>query len=210
MPRSKEKSKQMRARSRAQILAAARRLFAERGYFSCRMSDIAREAGMSTGNVYWYFSSKEEVLKAVLADGFEAQEAVLRDAATHPGTNQEKLDYLVEQYVALCQERGDFFAISVALLGHSGVSFFQELGFDTPQLGARYHQYLSNIFAQGRTEGTVANLESDLLAMFFFSFFNGLMITYGDDWLTHPFPSIRAAVLRLLGGSVGGKETQDV
>ena len=65
MPRSKELSDQMRAHSQAQILAAARQLFATQGYFNCRVSEIAREASMSPGNVYWYFSSKEEVLKAV-------------------------------------------------------------------------------------------------------------------------------------------------
>jgi AcrR family transcriptional regulator len=34
--------------------------------------EIAREAGMSQGNVCWFFKSKEDLLKAVLADGFAA------------------------------------------------------------------------------------------------------------------------------------------
>jgi AcrR family transcriptional regulator len=42
MPRSKQASEQMRARSRAKILEAARRLFADQGYFSSKVAEIAR------------------------------------------------------------------------------------------------------------------------------------------------------------------------
>jgi AcrR family transcriptional regulator len=57
-PRSRDDSQATRAASRARILAAARTLFAERGFFACRVADVARRAGMSPGNVYWHFDSK--------------------------------------------------------------------------------------------------------------------------------------------------------
>jgi AcrR family transcriptional regulator len=47
------------------ILAAAFRLFATRGYAATMVADIAREAGVSPGNVYIYFRSKLEILYAI-------------------------------------------------------------------------------------------------------------------------------------------------
>jgi TetR/AcrR family fatty acid metabolism transcriptional regulator len=45
-----------------QIIEAAIRVFARKGYWSSRVSDIAREAGIAAGTIYLYFSTKEDVL----------------------------------------------------------------------------------------------------------------------------------------------------
>jgi AcrR family transcriptional regulator len=52
------------------LLAAAVRVFARRGYHTCRVSDIADEAGVSHGLVYHYFSSKDEVLETIFRDNW--------------------------------------------------------------------------------------------------------------------------------------------
>jgi AcrR family transcriptional regulator len=201
MPRSKEANEQMRAQSRAEILSTSRRLFAERGYFACKVSDIAREAGMSQGNIYWYFPSKEEVLKAILAEGFEAVDAALETAASHPGTGLEKLNSAVEQYIVLGQDGADFFTIFMSLLAHGGVPLLRALGFDTMQIGMGYHQRLADIIAQAQSEGSLEDIDPTILTMFFFSFFNGLIVTYDDVWLQLSPQLIQSAILRLLGGT---------
>jgi TetR/AcrR family fatty acid metabolism transcriptional regulator len=45
-----------------QIIDAAIRVFARQGYFSSRVTDIAREAGIAAGTIYLYFNTKEEIL----------------------------------------------------------------------------------------------------------------------------------------------------
>jgi TetR/AcrR family fatty acid metabolism transcriptional regulator len=50
------------------ILDAAVRVFARKGYHTCRGGDIAEEAGVAHGLLYHYFSSKEEVLETVFRD----------------------------------------------------------------------------------------------------------------------------------------------
>ena len=199
MPRSKQASEQMRAASQAKILSAARELFAERGYFNCRVSDIARQAGMSQGNVYWYFSSKEDILKTILAEGFEAVGAVLQEAQSYSGSGVEKLAYAAEQYVVLGKEVYEFFTVFLSLLLHGGEAFLQELGFDTPQIGQSYHHNLSIILTQAQSEGSIADIDPQILSMLFFGLLNGLIITYGDSWPTLPPELIRDAVLRLVG-----------
>lgn len=51
-------------RTRRQILETALRLFRERGYEGTTMRAIAEEAGVSLGNAYYYFKSKEHLIQA--------------------------------------------------------------------------------------------------------------------------------------------------
>jgi TetR/AcrR family transcriptional regulator, fatty acid metabolism regulator protein len=53
---------------RRQLLDAAVRVFARKGYHTCRVGDIAVEAGVAHGLLYHYFSSKEEVLQTIFRD----------------------------------------------------------------------------------------------------------------------------------------------
>jgi TetR/AcrR family transcriptional regulator, fatty acid metabolism regulator protein len=53
---------------RRQILDAAVRVFARKGYHTCRVGDIAEEAGVAHGLLYHYFTSKEEVLETVFRE----------------------------------------------------------------------------------------------------------------------------------------------
>jgi len=54
------------ARRRDQIVRAAVRLFAEQGYYTTTIQEIARAAGISTGLVYQYFGDKDDVLLLAL------------------------------------------------------------------------------------------------------------------------------------------------
>jgi AcrR family transcriptional regulator len=53
---------------RRQILEAAVRAFARKGYHACRVGEIAEEAGVAYGLVYHYFGSKEELLQTIFRD----------------------------------------------------------------------------------------------------------------------------------------------
>lgn len=64
------------------ILAAARALFAERGFRGTKLSDISREANVGLGNIYSYFPSKTHLLYAVYRPWFMARlDIIAREAA---------------------------------------------------------------------------------------------------------------------------------
>jgi AcrR family transcriptional regulator len=58
----------MKAERRAQLVGAASRLFAERGFRAVSMEDLAAEAGVSGPAVYRHFASKEALLADLLID----------------------------------------------------------------------------------------------------------------------------------------------
>jgi AcrR family transcriptional regulator len=65
--------------TRAAIIEAALRMFRETGYEATTMRAIAREAGVSTGNAYYYFGSKEELIREFYARNNAEHEAACRD-----------------------------------------------------------------------------------------------------------------------------------
>ena len=72
------------------LLDAAVRVFARKGYHTCRVGDIAEEAGVAHGLLYHYFASKEELLETVFrenwSDLLEAVKAV--EEAGEPAREQ--------------------------------------------------------------------------------------------------------------------------
>src|SRR5437899_12444356 len=56
---------------RAELLEAAVRVFAAKGFHASRVGDIAEEAGVAHGLLYHYFRSKEEVLETSFREGWE-------------------------------------------------------------------------------------------------------------------------------------------
>ena len=53
----------------SELTAAALELFVEKGFAATRLDDIAALAGVSKGTLYLYFSSKEDLFKAVIEEG---------------------------------------------------------------------------------------------------------------------------------------------
>ncbi|MDQ6821515.1 MAG: TetR/AcrR family transcriptional regulator [Actinomycetota bacterium] len=84
------------------ILDAAVRVFARQGFHTCRVADIADDAGVAYGLVYHYFSSKEEILDTLFLERWD----VMLDAITQADANEraprEKLraiaSFIVDSY----------------------------------------------------------------------------------------------------------------
>jgi AcrR family transcriptional regulator len=68
MPESTSRAERKRARNREALIAAARRLFAERGFAQTTIAEIAEAADLGFGTFYRYFPDKEAVLEAVFDD----------------------------------------------------------------------------------------------------------------------------------------------
>jgi AcrR family transcriptional regulator len=84
--------------TRQRILAAARGVFAERGYAVATMDEIAAAAGASKGALYHHFATKEELFRALLL-GHGAELAAFAVAVREAATFHDLLDRLVGQWL---------------------------------------------------------------------------------------------------------------
>ena len=84
------------------ILDAAVRVFARQGFHTCRVSDIADEAGVAYGLVYHYFQSKDEVLDTLFLERWELMLAAIDEIDAQPIGPREKLyaiaSFIVDSY----------------------------------------------------------------------------------------------------------------
>jgi TetR/AcrR family transcriptional regulator, fatty acid metabolism regulator protein len=80
---------------RRQILDAAVRAFARRGYEATRVGDVATEAGVAYGLVYHYFSSKEQLLETIFRDTWSQMLETIREIETEADPVREQLRKVV-------------------------------------------------------------------------------------------------------------------
>jgi len=87
---------------RRQILDAAIRVFARQGFHACRVSDIAREAGVAYGLVYHYFNSKEQVLNELFTERWSLLLTAIEEVDARPIAPRLKLDavagFIIDSY----------------------------------------------------------------------------------------------------------------
>ena len=56
-----------KSQRRDEIMAAAKEVFARKGFHDTTIADIAKQAGLAYGSIYWYFDSKDELFHALMA-----------------------------------------------------------------------------------------------------------------------------------------------
>jgi AcrR family transcriptional regulator len=79
-------SQEYRDARREQILAAAKRCFLRDGFHETSMQDLFAESGLSSGAVYRYFPSKEDMIAAIAEENLRDMAAVIHALATNrPG-----------------------------------------------------------------------------------------------------------------------------
>jgi AcrR family transcriptional regulator len=84
------------------ILDAAVHVFARRGFYRCRVSDVADEAGVAYGLVYHYFQSKDEILDTLFLERWNLMLEVIDEIDRREVPARDKLEqagsFIVDSY----------------------------------------------------------------------------------------------------------------
>src|SRR2546421_4428839 len=101
-----------KAHNRAKLLAAARRVFAEKGLGEATARDIVRETDLATGTFYNYFDSKEDAFRALLAELAERARRAVSAQRTKPGTTlEQRIHGAYLAYFELAVRDAELFAV---------------------------------------------------------------------------------------------------
>jgi AcrR family transcriptional regulator len=79
-----------KAENRAKLLAAAKKVFAEKGVGEATARDIVRETDLATGTFYNYFTDKDDCFRVLLDEASEVARAMARSQRMRPGRTIEE------------------------------------------------------------------------------------------------------------------------
>ena len=88
---------------RDEIAAIAKRLFAERGYVSTSMRDIAVATGLLPGSLYTHFKSKAKLVEEIVAVFYRDLLAAQEEASTHPGSSADRFRMMLRATYRVCE-----------------------------------------------------------------------------------------------------------
>jgi TetR/AcrR family fatty acid metabolism transcriptional regulator len=138
-----------RAAKRDRILDAAERVFAQRGFFTAKVADIAREAGVADGTIYLYFKSKDDLLISLFESRMERVNALLAAAVAGATTPRAKLMAFVTAYVGMIAEQPTAAEVLTIELRQS-TKFMREY---SAQRFGELLRLLAGVIAEGQAAG---------------------------------------------------------
>lgn len=94
--------------TRQQLLDAALKLFVRKGYAAARLSEIAREVGVTSGAIYWHFGSKQELLIALIEQEVGPYFTIITETLLADMPPLEKIRRLTRTMLEKIREDGKF------------------------------------------------------------------------------------------------------
>ena len=184
---------------REAILRSAIKVFAQKGYFNSKVSDIAGEAGIADGTVYLYFKSKEEILHSVFDRAMEEFIAEGRREIAAIESAENRLRKIAELHLErLGSDRDLAIVFQVELRGST--KFMEEFsggGF------AEYLEIIRQTIEDGQKDGT---FRKDLKPITVAKILYGALDEMVTNWILskreYPLAPMADEVLKIFFGGV--------
>ena len=120
-PRTEESNARIREEQKQRILAAARMIFAHKGYSDTKMMDIAAAAKVSYGLAYHYFKDKDEIFTKVIEEALDSAIALMRQAREMPGMPWEHLHWLTTRMLEGAQRQPEAYMVVMQAFANDAV-----------------------------------------------------------------------------------------
>lgn len=98
------------------IFDAAIREFSGNGYNGATMDNIAENAGVAKGTLYYHFKSKEEIFKYIITEGMELITEEVKGAADRQENDLDKLRAICKVQLSMVYKNKDFFKVVMSQL----------------------------------------------------------------------------------------------
>ena len=142
-----------RAAKRERILEAAERVFAQRGFYTAKVADIAREAGVADGTIYLYFKSKDDLLISLFESRIVRVNELLATAVAGQTRPRDKLTAFVRAYLQLIADQPTAAEVLTIELRQS-TKFMRE--YSAHRFGELLG-ILGNVIAEGQAAGELSD-----------------------------------------------------
>lgn len=143
----------------AALLAAARRLFARRGYDGTSLRAITGRARANLGAVTYHFGSKRALYHAVIASFVEPLRRRVDEAAASPGTPLDRIDAVIRAYFDYLGKNPDLPRLMVQELASGRTPAPPAL-----EMARHVLRTLAALFAEGQLDGSIRQGHPGLMA----------------------------------------------
>ncbi|RJR22765.1 MAG: TetR/AcrR family transcriptional regulator [Desulfobacteraceae bacterium] len=192
------------ARNRSQdkyyrIILAATRVFAKKGFFHSRISDIAKEAKVADGTIYIYFENKDAILIALFEEQMRAVlDNMVAQLAKEPDS-VKRLEIFACTHLELIEQNPDMAEIIQVELRQSG-KFMKEY---RNERFAQYLDLIADIVREGQASGI---FKEDVIPNVFKRAFFGALDEMSRFWVlsSRRHYDIRTAARQVSGYFIGG------
>jgi TetR/AcrR family transcriptional regulator of autoinduction and epiphytic fitness len=169
----------LRDERREQIKKAALKVFARRGLIGTKMSMIAKEAGISQGLSYRYYSSKDELFIALVKDAMEETAKAFATLGLMQGSSTEKIREFTIRMLDT-SNRHSFMLIQQVQTSDEVPEKAKDIVQQYPTTS--FIEQMFPIFKEGQEKGEFSKGDPAELLMLYFSVISGLMLLpYGVD-----------------------------
>jgi TetR/AcrR family fatty acid metabolism transcriptional regulator len=167
---------------RRQILDAAVRVFARQGYHSCRVSDIADEAGVAYGLVYHYFRSKDQVMNELFTERWSLLLAAIEEVDARDVTPREKLDAVAGFIIDSYRHDPELMQVIIVEVTRAANSFGRT---HLPEINSAYES-IAKIISDAQSGGVFrAEIDPLLASMWFYGAIEQLL----SGWVFEQVPA---------------------
>ncbi|MFL0251316.1 TetR/AcrR family transcriptional regulator [Clostridium neuense] len=103
-------------KTKRSIFESALKIFSNSGYSEATMDDIAINAGVAKGTLYYHFKSKEEIFKYVISEGMNVITEEMEEATKHITDPIQKIIAVCKVQFGLVYRNKDFFKVVMSQL----------------------------------------------------------------------------------------------
>ena len=188
----------------AELLGAARRVFAEKGFHAATVEDIAEAAGVAKGTVYLYYRSKQDVYWGALEHGITELHHELQTRLAAEETPDNKVRAFIEIKIRYFEMNRDFFRIYFSELG-SGLSHPAQMPPQFEQMYLRQARMLEEILQQGIECGSIRPIRTDTAAVAISDLIRGIIVQRLLGWSTKDVESDVSFVFDLVWRGIAAR-----
>ena len=173
---------------REEILSAAEKVFAAKGFFPTTMSDIARRAEFGTGTLYKYFKSKEELYFTLIDEKVEEINRLVKTELSQRNSAVEKIKKVLRLQFEFIERNRDFFRIYVSERSRFEWTVKDDLGKGLHEKMVSYIDILSEVMREGIKKGEFRSMDPKDLAHALV----GIVNSFVFEWLIsrEPYPLV--------------------
>jgi AcrR family transcriptional regulator len=169
---------------RKEILKAAEKVFAVKGFFQAKMDEIAREAEFGTGTLYRFFKSKEDLYFTLIDEKVQEINRLVQEELSKKAPPLERIKRVLTLELDFVEKNRDFFKIYISERNRFEWTVKDDLGKGIHQKMVAYIDLLSKVLKEGIRKGEFKPLDPLDMAHALVGMVNSFIF----EWMISPVP----------------------